>query len=210
MEVAVRSSVDLYSPTTYFNYNQNESLPTAFYVPTFSLDKALLDIFNYTISFKLRISLETNVEMSKGLESYRFANNSFEFQSYDIVKQNLVYAKNEEFFVQLSVEVTKVGSVSNVVYNDLKLFKAYDYLDTMTFNSQQVPINKSIYARLGYSLLDSTDTVNNIGAIFELKAMGKNVDLKYEITNLQHDFPPNCLAIVTNPVIAPYVVVSAP
>lgn len=209
MVVAGRDSIDLYKPTTFFEYSPNEPLPTAFYVPTFNLDKTLLGIFNYTINFKLSISLETTVELGIGNQSYNFVNNSFTFESYDIKKQNLVYAKNEEFDVQLSVLVTKAGSVNNVLYDDVKIFKAYDYLDTMTFNSAEVPINKSIHARLGYTLMASTDTTNVVGALFELKAMGQQVLLDYKITDLTHNFPQNCLTVVTEPSIVPYGVSSS-
>ena len=37
-------------------------------------------------------------------------------------------------------------------------------------------------------------------------AMGQNLNLEYAIKDLQPNFPTNCLTIITNPVISPYVV----
>ena len=38
----------------------------------------------------------------------------------------------------------------------------------------------------------------------------KGENVSYKFINTEHNFPTNCLTTVTNPVIAPYAVVSAP
>ena len=40
--------------------------------------------------------------------------------------------------------------------------------------------------------------------MFSIGAMGQNLNLEYTIKDLQHNFPTNCLTIITNPVIIPF------
>ena len=214
MVVAMRDNIDLFNPTKY----TNQPLPTAFSFSNFSIEKSYLNSMttekHYYISFNLELTLSTRVNFEKGENvSYSFINTEHSFTASSSINTKLVYANKLSVPIRLDFDFFENDRIEP--YGDKQacrqVFKAYDY-DEYVYNdilSGNILTRRSIEAALVYRT-DSSGIKIDVNAMFKLDIMGQNLNLEYAIKDLDHNFPTNCLTIVTNPVIAPYVVVSAP
>ena len=209
MVVAGRNNIDLFRPMD----SSNNPLPTAFSFSNFSIEKQYLDSMttekHYYIAFNLEISLDTRVSFEKGEEvSYNFINSNINFTASNSVSTKLVYAN--KLIVPIRLDYDFFENSVLWPYDDRQacrtVFKAYDYDDPFVYNealSSNVLTRRSMEAVLAYAP-DNKETTLDIIAMFSIGAMGQNLNLEYAIKDLQHNFPTNCLTIITNPVISPY------
>ena len=211
MVVASRSNIDLFKPTDAANH----PLPTAFSFKNFSIAKAGLDSMvtekHYYMSFNLELTLTTQVNFEKDEEvDYSFINSEHSFIANNSINTKLVYANKLSIPIRLDFDFFENIRVEEYGYEQgcRTVFKAYEYDDPYVYNSTingNILTRRSMEAVLVYRTA-SNETKIDVNAMFKLGAMGQNLNLEYTIKDLQHNFPTNCLTIVTNPTIDPYVV----
>lgn len=215
MVVASRNNIDLFNPSGASNY----PLPTAFGFSNFSIEKQYLNSMNtekhYYLEFNLEISLDTSVNFEKDEEvNYNFINNEINFIASNSVSTKLVYANKLSVPIRLDFDFFENDRLhpSDTRQACRTVFKAYDY-DTNVYNEalgSSILTRRSMEAVLAYTTVSkSKSTTLDISAMFNIGAMGQNLNLEYTIKDLQHNFPTNCLTIITNPVISPFVVAEA-
>ena len=210
MELAMRDNIDLFNPKSY----SNQPLPTAFSFSNFSIEKSYLNSMNtekhYYISFNLELTLSTRVNFEKGENvSYSFINKKLNFIANNSVNTKLVYANKLSVPIRLDFDFFENDRIepSDDKQACRTVFKAYDY-DDYIYNetlSDTILTRRSMEAVLVYVTAGSGTKID-IKAAFKLGAMGQILNLEYTIKDLQHNFPANCLTIITNPTIDPYVV----
>ena len=213
MVVASRNNIDLFNPSMASNY----PLSTAFSFSSFNIEKQYLNSMtterHYYIAFNLELTLYTRVSFEKNDNvSYNFINNNINFTASNSVSTKLVYANKLSVPIRLDFDFFE---------NDISwprddrqacrtVFKAYDYdYDTAIYSEalgHSISTRRSMEAVLIYAPYSQNATTLDIHAMFNIGAMGQNLNLEYTIKDLQHNFPTNCLTIITNPVISPYVV----
>ena len=206
--VASRDNIDLFNPSEVSNY----PLPTAFRFGNFSIEKQYLDSAttekHYYIEFNLELTLYTSVSFEKDDNvSYNFVNNNINFTASNSVITKLVYANKLSVPIRLDFDFFKNKGLwpSDTRQACRTVFKAYDY-DASVYNEalgSSILTRRSMEAVLAYAP-DIKSTTIDINAMFNIGAMGQNLNLEYTIKDLQHNFPTNCLTIITNPVISPY------
>ena len=213
MVVASRNNIDLFNPSGASNY----PLPTAFSFSNFSIEKQYLDSMttekHYYIDFNLELTLYTRVSFEKNDNvSYNFINNNINFTASNSVSTKLVYANKLSVPIRLDFDFFENDGLwpSDTRQACRTVFKAYDY-DASVYNEalgSSILTRRSMEAVLAYAPVIKSTTIA-INARFNIGAIGQNLNLEYTIKDLQHNFPTNCLTIITNPVISPYVVVEA-
>lgn len=212
MVVASRNNIDLFNPSGASNY----PLPTAFSFSNFSIEKQTLNSMttekHYYIDFNLELTLYTRVSFEKNDNvSYNFINNSINFTASNSVSTKLVYANKLSVPIRLDFDFFENDVLWPLDTRQAcrTVFKAYDY-DTNVYNEalgSTILTRRSMEAVLAYTAVSKSTTLDII-AMFNIGAMGQNLNLEYTIKDLQHNFPTNCLTIIKNPVINPYVVSS--
>ena len=207
---AKRDNIDLFNPTNY----TNQPLPTAFSFSNFSIEKSYLNSMttekHYYISFNLELTLSTRVNFEKGENViYSFINTEHSFTANNSINTKLVYANKLSVPIRLDFDFFENDRLQP--YGDeqgckqeFKAYDCYDYIYNETLDGI-IPISRSIEAALVYRTADSIIKID-VNAMFKLDLMGQNLNLEYTIKDLDHNFPTNCLTIVTNPTIDPYVV----
>ena len=210
MVVASRNNIDLFNPSMASNY----PLPTAFSFSNFSIETQYLNSMtterHYYIDFNLELTLYTRVSFEKNDNvSYNFINNNINFTASNSVSTKLVYANKLSVPIRLDFDFFEndVSWPSDARQACRTVFKAYDY-DDYIYNEtlrDTILTRRSMEAVLVYAPVGKRTTID-IEAMFNIGAMGQNLNLEYTIKDLQHNFPTNCLTIITNPVISPYVV----
>ena len=211
--VASRTNIDLFNTSS----TVSQPLPTAFSFNNFSIEKQYLNSMNtekhYYLEFNLEISLYTRVNFEKDEEvNYNFINKEINFIASNSVSTKLVYANKLSVPIRLDFDFFENDRLkpSDNSQACRTVFKAYDY-DTEVYNealSSNILTRRSIEAVLVYRTAGKGTTLD-INAMFNIGAMGQNLNLEYTIKDLQHNFPTNCLTIIAKPVINPYVVEEA-
>ena len=209
MVVAGRNNIDLFRPMD----PSNNPLPTAFSFSNFSIEKQYLNSMttekHYYIAFNLELTLYTSVSFEKNDNvSYNFINSNINFTASNSVSTKLVYANKLSVPIRLDYDFFENDGLwpSDARQACRTVFKAYDYDDPFVYNealSSNVLTRRSMEAVLAYAAASKSTTIDII-AMFSIGAMGQNLNLEYTIKDLQHNFPTNCLTIITNPVIIPY------
>lgn len=210
---AMRSNIDLFNPSDAANH----PLPTAFSFGNFSIEKSYLNSMttekHYYISFNLELTLSTIVNFEKGENvSYSFINTENSFTANNSINTKLVYANKLSVPIRLDFDFFENDRIETYDFKQAcrTVFKAYDY-DDYIYNENldgSILTRRSMEAVLVYGTAGSGIKID-IKALFKLGAMGQNLNLEYTIKDLQHNFPANCLTIITNPTIDPYVVSSS-
>ena len=209
---AMRSNIDLFNPSDAANH----PLPTAFSFSNFSIEKSYLNSMttekHYYISFNLELTLSTIVNFEKGENvSYSFSNTENSFIASNSINTKLVYANKLSVPISLDFDFFENDRIepSDDKQACRTVFKAYDY-DDYIYNEalgSSILTRRSIEAALVYRTAGNRTEID-VNAMFKLDIMGQNLNLEYTIKDLQHNFPANCLTIITNPTIDPYVVYS--
>lgn len=214
--VAARSNIELFNPSM----TANLPLPTAFSFSNFSIESQYLDSMtterHYYIAFNLELTLYTSVSFERNDNvSYNFINKNINFTATNSVSTKLVYANKLSVPIRLDFDFFENDGLwpSDTRQACKTVFKAYDYdYDTSVYSEalgSNILTRRSMEAVLAYVPAPSIGTTIDIVAMFTIGAMGQNLNLEYTIKDLQHNFPTNCLTIVTNPVISPFVVEEA-
>lgn len=211
MVAVSRRNIDLFNPVDPANY----PLPTAFSFANFSIAKAGLNSMvtekHYYMSFNLELTLTTQVNFEKDEEvDYSFINSEHSFIANNSINTKLVYADKLIVPIRLDFDFFENDRIetSGDEQGCRTVFKAYDYDDPYVYNeslSANILTRRSIEAILVYRTATS-GIKHDIIAMFKLGAMGQSLNLEYNIKDLEHNFPANCLTIITDPTFDPYVV----